>query len=548
MAKFTYSSGARPLDGYVIKRGIGQGGFGEVYYAVSEGGKEVALKLVRGNQDIELRGMAQCLNLKHSNLVTLFDIKSDAEGDAWVIMEYVTGESLSDVIHQHSQGMALEMARHIMLDLCKAIGYLHDHGIVHRDLKPANIFLENGQVKVGDYGLSKSISGTRKSPQTQSVGTVHYMAPEISTGNYGKQIDVYAAGVMLYEMIIGRPPFDGDTAGEILMKHLTATPDVSVLPPGYRQIVAKALAKNPSHRYATMDELAKELMALGSDASPLPETAPYMPDHGPKPVLPTKPVPVAQPVTPTAAVPFYWRTALRDISHTLFMATVWSFMISLLWLVIDAPQAKSSSLGLHLGMFNVLVISSWAVLIAFRIAKDRLQDPWLQRSLMLCVGVGIGLATAWLFPTVSTADVNHLKEQREVSGPSSAPTRDPSDPYPEIAPPSPPSEQQRWESLQKSITHFGLHAAYFGICYFALGWFSMMARQREKRFSLMTILWVGLVAWLISLFWSNIRGTEYLVGYHGVIVMMLTSVVVQLVRPWEPAPLKVALPRRIRYL
>ena len=81
-------------------------------------------------------------------------------------------------------------------------------------------------VKVGDYGLSKSISMSRRTAQTQSVGTVHYMAPEISTGNYNKQIDVYAAGIILYEMLTGQVPFDGESAGEILMKHLTAPPDL----------------------------------------------------------------------------------------------------------------------------------------------------------------------------------------------------------------------------------------------------------------------------------------------------------------------------------
>src|SRR5215813_6110488 len=89
--RFTYSSGQRPLEGYTLKRGVGTGGFGEVYYGVSDGGKEVALKLVRGNQDVELRGVAQCLNLKHPNLVALFDMKSDNHGDHWVVMEYVAG-------------------------------------------------------------------------------------------------------------------------------------------------------------------------------------------------------------------------------------------------------------------------------------------------------------------------------------------------------------------------------------------------------------------------------------------------------------------------
>src|SRR6266480_64728 len=96
--KFSYSSGQRPLDGYTLKRGIGRGGFGEVYYALSDGGKEVALKLVRGDLVIELRGVAQCLNLKHPNLVALYDLRSDAHGDHWVIMEYVAGEPLGAVI------------------------------------------------------------------------------------------------------------------------------------------------------------------------------------------------------------------------------------------------------------------------------------------------------------------------------------------------------------------------------------------------------------------------------------------------------------------
>src|SRR5260370_22638225 len=176
--KFTYSSAQRVLDGYTLKRGIGRGGFGEVYFAISDGGKEVALKLVRGDQNIELRGVAQCLNLKHPNLLALYDLRRDAQGDNWVVMEYVSGEPLNVVLQRHPQGLPRELAREWFLGLARAVGYLHDHGIVHRDLKPANVFVENGQVKVGDYGLSKSLTASHRSANTQSVGTVHYMAPE----------------------------------------------------------------------------------------------------------------------------------------------------------------------------------------------------------------------------------------------------------------------------------------------------------------------------------------------------------------------------------
>src|SRR3954465_1219725 len=85
--RFSYSSGQRPLDGFTLKRGIGRGGFGEVYLAVSDGGKEVALKLLRDNSEVELRGVAQCLNLKHPNLVNLYDLRTDGRGEHWVVME-----------------------------------------------------------------------------------------------------------------------------------------------------------------------------------------------------------------------------------------------------------------------------------------------------------------------------------------------------------------------------------------------------------------------------------------------------------------------------
>src|SRR5437899_4297045 len=130
--KFTYGSGSRPLDGYTIKRGVGKGGFGEVYFAVSDGGKEVALKLVRGDGEVELRGVAQCLNLKHPNLVSLFDLRTDGHGDHWVIMEYIAGEPLSVVLNRHPRGLPAELAQQWFVALARSIGYLHDHGTVHR--------------------------------------------------------------------------------------------------------------------------------------------------------------------------------------------------------------------------------------------------------------------------------------------------------------------------------------------------------------------------------------------------------------------------------
>ncbi len=265
--KFAYKTGARPLDGYEIQCGVGVGGFGDVYFAKTDAGKEVALKRIQRNLEIEVRGVKQCLNLKHPNLVALYDIKSDDEGQTWVVMEYVGGESLKAVIDRNPNGMPVEQAERWFRGIAAGVGCLHDHGIVHRDLKPANIFDDQGFIKVGDYGLSKFISTSRRSGQTESVGTVHYMAPEIGRGVYGKEIDVYALGIILYEMLTGRVPFDGESSQEIIMKHLTDNPDLSAVPLAYREVIQRALRKDPLKRFRNVAEMLDALQIVWQPAT-----------------------------------------------------------------------------------------------------------------------------------------------------------------------------------------------------------------------------------------------------------------------------------------
>jgi hypothetical protein len=265
--KFTHANGARPLPGYTIKRGVGRGGFGEVYFAVSDGGKEVAIKLIRHNLDVELRGVTHCLNLKHPNLIALYDVKQDEQDNSWVVMEYATGESLEEVIRRHPDGLSPEASLDWMQGIAAGVAYLHDHGIVHRDLKPGNIFRDDGQVKLGDYGLSKFISCSRRSGQTESIGTVHYMAPEVANGRYGKEIDIYALGIILYEMLTGHVPFEGESVGEVLMKHLTAAPSLAEVPEAYREVIGRALAKDPEKRFASVGEMMSALPPLGATAA-----------------------------------------------------------------------------------------------------------------------------------------------------------------------------------------------------------------------------------------------------------------------------------------
>lgn len=266
--KFVYKTGDQPLAGYTIKRGVGSGGFGEVYYAESDAGKIVALKHIQRNLDVELRGVTQCLNLKHAHLLALYDLRYDAEGRAWVVMEYVAGESLEDVIDRNPNGLPPEELDRWLRGVAAGVSYLHEQGIVHRDLKPGNIFDDSGVVKIGDYGLSKFIEASRRSGQTESVGTFHYMAPEIGKGVYGKEIDVYALGVILYEMLTGHVPFDGESSQEIIMKHLTEDPDVSHVPPAYRGVVQGALRKDPAKRFATARQMLAAWDAAGRSAAP----------------------------------------------------------------------------------------------------------------------------------------------------------------------------------------------------------------------------------------------------------------------------------------
>jgi hypothetical protein len=259
MQRYQYKHGDRPLEGYTIQRAAGRGGFGEVYYAVSDSGREVAIKAVQNYEQIELRGISQCMNLKSPHLVTVFDVKYNDKNEPFVIMEYVSGPSLHDLLAESPHGLGVQKAAFFVREIAKSLSYLHECGIVHRDLKPSNIFYENGYVKVGDYGLAKAISASRHSGHTITVGTVHYMAPEIGAGSYNRSIDIYALGVLLYEMLTGDVPFIGSSPAEILMKHMTASPDLSQIEEPFARVITKALAKDPSERYQTVQEMVEDL-------------------------------------------------------------------------------------------------------------------------------------------------------------------------------------------------------------------------------------------------------------------------------------------------
>ncbi|MDB5336259.1 MAG: prkC 18 [Planctomycetaceae bacterium] len=306
--KFTFQPESRPLAGYTLKRGIARGGFGEVYYALSDAGKEVAVKLLQHNLDIELRGVQQCLNLRHPNLVAIFDVKTDADSDHWVVMEYISGQTLEQALQTQKGPMPVDHIERWLVGLAGGLGYLHDRGIVHRDVKPGNIFWDQGSIKLGDVGLSKFMTPSRRSAHTESVGTVYYMAPEVTYGKYGYEVDIYSVGVMLYEMLSGQLPFDGQSTGEILMKHLSEPPNLNIISAQFRPMLAAVLEKDPKKRTGTMGKLLSDFR-LAKSGGPVPVAASRQSGFAAYPTLPkaslqpTIHTTTSRPGTVTSALP-----------------------------------------------------------------------------------------------------------------------------------------------------------------------------------------------------------------------------------------------------
>ncbi|MBI3821109.1 MAG: serine/threonine protein kinase [Planctomycetes bacterium] len=506
--KFTYKSGQQPLPGYSLKRGIGLGGFGEVYFAVTDGGKEVALKWIRSHLDIELRGVQQCLNLKHPNLVHLYDVRTDNQGYTWLVMEYVAGEPLSTILARHPNGVAPELAAQWFAGLAQAIHCLHEHGIVHRDLKPGNIFLENGLIKVGDYGLCKHIADSNNAGMTKDVGTVHYMAPEISTGNYNRQIDIYAAGVLLYEMLTGHVPFEGESAGEILMKHLTAPPDLTKVPKDFVPIVAKALTKNPAHRYQTITEMARAVAAVVS----VKQAVPTMLAGNRDPIPPgLEQVPMVIPVTPTMILQQRW----SELSGILLWSVVASAILAVGWSLIFSAWPFP-----HLAsIFFLTVAASWAVVIPSKLwVPGSEDDSWTRRLILMSLGFAVAILGLWI-------------EGYELPLPWATPARV------EVLQPWPGDPDVRpadswvgklYRSENTSMPVLACYLSYFGLMFLILRWWKATEVNRPGRVMTKPIVAAAFWGYLLLFLLPSVHHRE--IAFLSVV---MTSVVCQVTCPWK---------------
>ncbi|MFH2056000.1 MAG: serine/threonine-protein kinase [bacterium] len=264
------------LGKYSIKKKLGEGGFGAVYLAEDNIGREVALKVLHPQvaQDEMLSGYfrreAVALGrLSHPNIVLIHNFDQE-EGKTYIVMEYVDGPTLAKMLQRRGV-MPVDDTLAIFVQVLRALGHAHSKGVVHRDIKPGNIMLtEAGQVKVGDFGIAR-VTGTEKLTKTGTgAGSLLYMSPEQINGKgVDQRSDIYSLGATLYQMLTGSTPFQGDSDYEIMTKQLNEPPPPlrdlrGELPPALEAIVLKALAKKQSDRYQTAEEMAAALELLRS--------------------------------------------------------------------------------------------------------------------------------------------------------------------------------------------------------------------------------------------------------------------------------------------
>jgi eukaryotic-like serine/threonine-protein kinase len=268
------------FDGrYRIQRKLGAGGMADVYLAEDqELGRRVAIKILNsrhGNDDqfIERfrREAKNAAALNHPNIVSIYD-RGEAEDTYYIAMEFLDGRTLKELVVSRGAApvnVAIEYARQIL----SALRFAHRHGIVHRDIKPHNVMVDGeGRVKVTDFGIARA--GTSQMTETGSiVGTAQYLSPEQAKGaEVDPRSDLYSLGIVLYELLTGETPFDGETPVEIAMKHLSNTPQPPSklrpdIPPELDMVVLRALAKNPDDRYQSADQMEADLERVARGAS-----------------------------------------------------------------------------------------------------------------------------------------------------------------------------------------------------------------------------------------------------------------------------------------
>lgn len=261
-------------DRYAVSRPIARGGMAEVFLATDlRLDRPVAVKVLHdeftansaflARFEREARAMA---GLNHPNMVQVYDYGQE-NGSPYIVMEYVRGKTMRDLLREQNTPPP-ERAAEVMADVAGALQYAHDHGIVHRDVKPANIMIDvEGAVKVADFGIAQGADEDNQLTQVGAVvGTAAYFSPEQAQGHLADaRSDVYAMGCVLYELLSGQPPYNGETPWAIAYKHVNenAVPPSALnpsVPPDLEAVVLVAMQKDPARRYQSATEMREDLV------------------------------------------------------------------------------------------------------------------------------------------------------------------------------------------------------------------------------------------------------------------------------------------------
>ena len=270
----------RRLDGlYEVKELIGAGGMANVYKAVMVGqngpipaGTVVAVKVLRAEymHDPDLvnrfKNESKAISLlHHPNIVKVYDV-SVTDRLQYIVMEYVNGMTLREYLNERGGHLTSRETVHFISQILQALDHAHRNGVVHRDIKPQNIMLlASGQLRMMDFGIARISRAENQLLAGKAMGSVHYISPEQARGEVtGPQSDIYSVGVMMYEMLSGRLPFDGDDAVKVALKQITDTPRPLAeiapdTPRALQEITEKAMAKLPANRYASASEMLEAL-------------------------------------------------------------------------------------------------------------------------------------------------------------------------------------------------------------------------------------------------------------------------------------------------
>ena len=270
---------------YRLTAPLGEGGMSTLWRAVDQQlDREVAVKILRPQYSADpgfaarFRQEARAVaSLTHPNIVSVYDYGTDPDGTTqYIVMQLVEGRDLAAILHERGR-ISTDDSVEVAIAVASALEAAHRRGIVHRDVKPGNILItDDGDVKVTDFGIARAVSEASMTVTGTTLGSVHYFSPEQARGDeVTGRSDVYALGIVLYEMLTGHRPFEGDSAAGVALKRLTENPPRPMvagqpLPPGLEAILRRALEREPDKRFPDAGSFAEALRAWSKDPTSVP--------------------------------------------------------------------------------------------------------------------------------------------------------------------------------------------------------------------------------------------------------------------------------------